>query len=93
MKMTLVHSGIMLLFYELHAVQAGGTELRVPLDDWEEFAAVSLLLGLSADDKKVWMPSTAANACVLQLSRAGLALTGGLVSCGLLQVMSGLARS
>lgn len=58
-----------------------------------EFAAVSLLLSLLADEKKVWVPSTAANACVLQLSRAGLALTGGLVSCGLLQVMSGLACS
>lgn len=56
-------------------------------------AAVQLLLSLLADDKKVWVPSTAANACVLQLSRAGLALTGGLVSCGLLQVMSGLACS
>lgn len=48
---------------------------------------MSLLLSLLADDKKVWVPSSAANACVLQLSRAGLALTGGLVSCGLRQVV------
>lgn len=65
----------------------------MPLDDWVEFAAGSLLLGLLADDKKVRVPSSAANACVLQLSRAGMALTGGLVSCGLLQVVSGLACS
>lgn len=49
MKMMLVHSGIMLLFYELHAVQVGSTELRVLLDDWMEFAAVPLLLSLLAD--------------------------------------------
>lgn len=93
MNRMLVYSGIMLLFYELHAVQAGGTELRVLLDNRMEFAAVPLLLSLLAGDKKVWVPSSAANACVLQLSRAGLALTGGLVSCGLLQVMSGLVCS
>lgn len=54
MNRMLVYTGIMFLFYELHAVQPRSTGLRALLDHWMEFAAVQLLLGLLADDKKPW---------------------------------------